>query len=215
MKILSIFGLVLVAVVAASSSVQSQPSRSLQSDLDEFVQLLPFEKIVNIALKYFLIDAEVKAAVEYILGPEFGTIWDQVFSLREVLDILDYLQDAGIDAYGAINDLADLIGVNHVEPSRPGVVSRTVSTRGLNALIDEVLSVLPKDELLALFEQKLQTSAEFKAFFEKIQSTEFKNLVEFFNNSAKLQSLFQKLREHGVDVDKIIELIKGFFGWNM
>ncbi|XP_053687122.1 protein G12-like [Sabethes cyaneus] len=208
MKLLSIISFALVASVALS---QPQTSRTLQEDFDDFVALLPFEDIVAVAMRYFLTDKEVQAAVQYITGPEFAAVWDQVFALKEVLDILDYLEEAGVRAYDAVNELADLIGVKPVKPSL--MIRQAVSIRGLNDLIEEVLALLPKEELLALFEQKMETSAEFKAFFEKLQSTEFQSLVDFANNSSELQSLFDKLREHGVDVDQFFELVKGFFGW--
>ena len=32
-------------------------------------------------------------------------------------------------------------------------------------------------------------------------------------NSKEVQSLFAKLREHGIDVDKFVELVAAFFGW--
>ncbi|XP_065078877.1 protein G12-like [Ochlerotatus camptorhynchus] len=210
MKLLAV--IIAFAAIVLISTTSGEPSpRTLQDDFDEFVELLPFDKIIDVALKYILTDKEVQEALQYLLGPEFSTIWDQVFALKEVRDVLDYLEQAGVDAYAFFNDLADLLGLN---PIKPGVSMRqSVSTRGLNNLIDDVLAQLPKDELLALFEHKLETSAEFKAFFDKLKSTDFEKLVEFAGNSTELQSLFQKLRDHGVDVDKFFELVQGFFGW--
>ncbi|XP_055535241.1 protein G12-like [Wyeomyia smithii] len=207
MKLLSIVSFALVASVALSQPT----SRGLQEDFDEFVALLPVDEIVSVAMRYFLTDKEVQAAVQYITGPEFAAVWDQVFALKEVRDVLNYLEDAGVNVYDALNELAKLIGVKPVKPSH--AIRRIASTRGLNDLIEEVLALLTQDKLKALFEQKLATSAEFKAFFEKLQSTDFQSLVDFANNSAELQSLLAKLREHGVDVDKFFELVKGFFGW--
>ncbi|XP_058834675.1 protein G12-like [Topomyia yanbarensis] len=212
MKLLSIISFALVASVALGVSVQIPTNRSLQDDFDEFVALLPTEEIINVALRYVLVDKEVQAAVQYITGPEFSTIWDQVFALKEIRDILDYLEEAGVHVYDALNDLANLIGVKPIKPSTVEARS-SVSIRGLNGMIEEVLSLLPKEELLALFEQKLTNSADFKAFFDKLRSTDIQKLVELFNSSAELQSLFRKLREYGVDVDEFLELVKGFFDW--
>lgn len=178
MKLLSIVGLALVVATVSSSPAAG---RALQDDLNEFVDLLPVDKIIDIAVRYFLTDKDVQLTVAYITGPEFAAVWDQVFAQREIRDILDYLQEAGVDAYGFFNDLADLIGLSPVKPSE--AMKEAASGRGLNDLIDDVLAVLPKKELLELFNHKLQTSVEFKAFFEKLQSTDFQKLVEFFNVS--------------------------------
>lgn len=56
-------------------------------------------------------------------------------------------------------------------------------TGGLSAFVDDALELLPKDKLAALFEEKLKTSPEFKALFEKLQHTDFQKLVEFYNVS--------------------------------
>ncbi|XP_053688461.1 protein G12-like [Sabethes cyaneus] len=207
MKLLSIISLALVASVALSQPT----SRTLQEDFDDFLALVPVDDIVNVAMRYFLTDKEVQAAVKYITGPEFAAVWDQVFALKEVRDVLNYLEAAGVHVYDALNELAKLIGVKPVKPLL--AVHRIGSTRGLNDLVQEVLALLPKDKLKALFDEKMANSVEFKAFFEKVQSTEFQGLVDFANNSTELQSLLAKLREHGVDVDYFFELIKGFFGW--
>ncbi|XP_053687119.1 protein G12-like [Sabethes cyaneus] len=207
MKLLTIISFTLVASVALSLP----SARTLQDDFEDFVTALPLEDIVAVAMRYFLTDKEVQATVQYITGPEFAAIWDQLFALKEVLDILNYLEEAGVRAYDALDELADLIGVKPVKPSVR--IRQHVSTRGLNDLIEEVVALLPQQKLRELFEQKMATSAEFKAFFEKLQSTEFQNLMDFANNSSELQSLLDELREHGVDVDRFFELVKGFFGW--
>lgn len=176
MKLLAV--IIAFAAVVLISTTSSEPSpRGLQDDFEEFVELLPFDKILDVAFKYVLTDTEVQEALQYLLGPEFSTIWDQVFALKEVRDVLDYLEQAGVEAYAFFNDLADLLGLNPVKPNVN--VRHSVSTRGLSNLIDEVLALLPKDELLALFEHKLETSVEFKAFFDKLKSTDFQKLVEF------------------------------------
>jgi uncharacterized protein Yka (UPF0111/DUF47 family) len=80
-------------------------------------------------------------------------------------------------------------------------------------LVQDLKALLPKDKLKALFDEKMKTSAEFKALFEKLASTDYQKLVEFANNSKELQSLLQKLRDHNIDVDKFFDLVAGFFGW--
>jgi hypothetical protein len=44
---------------------------------------------------------------------------------------------------------------------------------GISGLIDDIIAVLPIDDLKALFDEKLETSEAFKAFYETIQSPEF------------------------------------------
>ncbi|XP_055545050.1 protein G12-like [Wyeomyia smithii] len=126
------------------------------------------------------------------------------------MDLLNYLEDAGLPVYDALNYVADFLGLHHVKPMH---IFTSVKTDGLNGFLEEAHALLPMAKLEALFEEKLQTSPEFKALFEKLQHTDVQEFVDFYNNSKDVQSLFQKLRNYGVDVDKFFELVAGFFGW--
>ncbi|KFB45603.1 AGAP006187-PA-like protein [Anopheles sinensis] len=198
--------IVIACLVATAASAPA--SRSLQDDLDDFVALLPLDDLLNLALRYLLTDKEVQDALLYLQGDEFATVWDQFFALTEVRDLLNYLEDAGVPAYESLNVVAEFLGLTPLNPS-----VKRLRTGGLNGLLDEALALLPHEELEALFEEKMQTSPEFKALFEKLQSFEYKQLVDLFENSAEVQALVQKLRDHGIDVDRIVELVKAFFGW--
>ncbi|XP_053672914.1 protein G12-like [Anopheles nili] len=198
-----------VIVIALIASVACAPTqRALTDDFDDFVALLPVDDLVNLALRYFLTDKEVQDAFLYLQGEEFASVWDQFFALNEVLDLLNYLEDAGVPAYDSLNAVANFFGLTPLKPS-----VRSLRTGGLNGLLQEALALLPNEELEALFDEKMKTSPEFKELFEKLQSFEYKKLVELFENSAEVQALVQKLRDHGIDVDYIVELVKAFFGW--
>lgn len=52
---------------------------------------------------------------------------------------------------------------------------------GLCGFVDEALALLPLDKFEALFEEKLKTSPEFKAFYEKLRNLDFQKFVDFYN----------------------------------
>jgi hypothetical protein len=56
---------------------------------------------------------------------------------------------------------------------------------GVSGLIDDVIAVLPLEELRALFDNKLETSQDFKELVEAIQSPEF---------AVNIQYLYHKCR---------------------
>ncbi|XP_055542721.1 protein G12-like [Wyeomyia smithii] len=202
--------LFLTALVALVSATVVPAPRGLKEDFEDFLALAPVDELTKLALDHYLHDKEVQDVFAYLQGKEFSTVWDQFFALNEVKDLLNYLEDAGLPVYDALNYVADFLGLHHVKPMH---IFRSVKTGGLNGFLEEAHALLPTDKLEALFEEKLQTSPEFKALFEKLQHTDFHALVDFYNNSKEVQSLFQKLREHGVDVDKFVELVAAFFGW--
>jgi len=79
-----------------------------------------------------------------------------------------FLDDLGVDATGKINTIHDIIGLPPLQARR--------STRrgvGVSGLVNDVLALIPVDELKALFQEKLQSSPDFQAFVKAVQSAEF------------------------------------------
>ncbi|XP_062551700.1 protein G12-like [Armigeres subalbatus] len=199
---------VLGAFVAFAAASAIPNTRALKDDFQEFVDLVPVDKLVGVALKYLTTDKEFKEFFSYLQGAEFSAVWDQFFALKEVKDVLNYLEDAGLAVYDALNTVADFLGLHHVKPT-----VKSLGTRGLNGFLDEVVGLLPLNKFEALFEEKLSTSPEFKAFFEKLRNLDYNKFVDLYNNSKEVQSFLQKLRNYGVDVDGFFDLVAGFFGW--
>uniref|UniRef100_A0A182Q2Q9 Protein G12 n=1 Tax=Anopheles farauti TaxID=69004 RepID=A0A182Q2Q9_9DIPT len=204
MKIAVIVLACLLATVACAPA-----QRALTDDLDDFVELLPLEDLLELALRYLVNDKEIQQVLLYLQGDEFSAVWDQFFALPAVRDLLNYLEAAGVPAYDSLNSVADFLGLTPLKPS-----VRSLRSGGLNGLLEEAIALLPLDELEALFQKKLQTSAEFKALFEKLQNFEHKQLVDLYEKSPEVQNLVRKLRGLGVDVDHIVQAVKDFFGWN-
>ncbi|XP_065081011.1 protein G12-like [Ochlerotatus camptorhynchus] len=199
---------VLTALVAFATASATPDTRGLKEDFQDFADLVPVDKFVGLALRYLTTDKEFKEFFAYLKGQEFSAVWDQFFALKEVKDVLNYLEDAHLDVYNALNFVADFLGLHHVQPT---VLS--LKAGGLCGFVDETLALLPLDKFQTLFEEKLKTSPEFKAFYEKLRNIDFHKFVDFYNNSKEVQSLFQKLRNYGVDVDSFFDLVAGFFGW--
>lgn len=58
-------------------------TRNLQDDLDDFLALIPLDKVLEIVLDYLANDPEVQEAVIYIQSEEFHTIVTTVEALPE------------------------------------------------------------------------------------------------------------------------------------
>ncbi|XP_049801965.1 uncharacterized protein LOC126236587 [Schistocerca nitens] len=182
-------------------------NRNLQDDLNDFLALIPIDEIVNIVLNHLANDPEVQAAVEYVLSDDFKSIVLAIDALPEYIDFLNYLQESGLDVYKYVNMLHDFLGLPQLTPP-----SKLRHTRSIRSMVDEILAILPLDELRALFDEKLQTSPDFKELYDRIRSPEFQSIVETLNSLPEYQELLQKLRDVGIDVDAFIDLIRGLFG---
>lgn len=49
---------------------------------------------------------------------------------------------------------------------------------GMNAFFSEALSLIPQDEILSLFFLKMEESADFSSFLEKLNPSDYENLAE-------------------------------------
>jgi hypothetical protein len=63
------------------------PTRSLQDDLDDFLALVPLDKVLTIALDYLANDSEVQELVIYLQSDEFHKIVLTVEDLKEFKDV--------------------------------------------------------------------------------------------------------------------------------
>jgi hypothetical protein len=79
-----------------------------------------------------------------------------------------FFTDLGVDVNTIINTIHEFLGLPPYQPkhsTRRGV--------GFSGLIEDIIAILPVDELKALFDEKIQTSPEFQALIAGIQSPEF------------------------------------------
>lgn len=77
-----------------------------------------------------------------------------------------------------------------------------VRAGGLSGFVDDALDLLPTDKLKALFEEKLKTSPEFKALYERLKHADFHQLVDLY----QVRNWFPLITEQFLKVFSISEL---------
>lgn len=75
---------------------------------------------------------------------------------------------------------------------------------GLNGLLEKVIALLPKEQLRALFDEKMENSAVFRSVVQIMSSDELKSLMEAAHESTEIRAQFDLLKEHGIDMEKIV-----------
>lgn len=56
----------------------------------------------------------------------------------------------------------------------------------MNGFFEEAVSLVPQDEVIALFFDKLEKSNDFSLFFERVSSEDFENLMDKLKVSLKV-----------------------------
>lgn len=88
-----------------------------------------------------------------------------------------------------------------------------MASGGLDGLLDDIIAVLPQEDLRALFDDKMENSPVFRSVVEIVTSDEFRQLIQNVRDSETLQPLFQRIEENGVHAEKIREYIRALFGF--
>ncbi|KAG8238471.1 hypothetical protein J437_LFUL016928 [Ladona fulva] len=183
--------------------------RSLGDLLNELLSMIPVDKIIEIVTNYIENDPEVQEAVAFLKSDEFKSLVEKIQSMPQYMEYLEYLYNAGIDIYTYINYIHGLLGLPPVH--RPGSFHH--STRSLMGMIQDILNVLPIEEMKKFYHEKVENDPDFQALLEKLKSDEFKNIVESIRNMPEYMDMMDRLRSHGIDVDAIRKKINDFFGW--
>ncbi|XP_022907400.2 protein G12-like [Onthophagus taurus] len=197
--------LVLFAVVAAISAIPTA-NRDLQSDLEYIVSTIPLSEIRAIARRYAETDAEFQDVVRYLQGPEWASLVDAVAQHETWQKFKAFMANAGVDIDGVIQYLHDLIaGV---------ILPKNTNQRSVRDFVDEVLAIVDLQAIIAALNDKLNNSPDFQEFFGKISSHEAYLMVEDIRAMDEVQRIAGRLREMGIDVDKVVDLVYGLLGWN-
>ncbi|XP_068083479.1 uncharacterized protein [Anabrus simplex] len=201
------FALVILATISlACGSVLRPEPRDIHQDIQDFLALIPTQDILNILFDHLANDAEFQDGVAYLQSDEFKQALTVVEGKQELKALLDDLEGYDLRAYEFMNTINGLVGIPPIQPKH----SR--HARSVKEIVDEIRAVLPKEEIKALYDEKMQNSPDFNRVITHLQSAEFKQIVDTFRSVPEEQVLERKLEEYGITVDEIINLVKDFLG---
>ncbi|XP_029172515.1 protein G12 [Nylanderia fulva] len=204
--------LALVAVASAKIEIPNFGRGELHKDIQEFLDLIPVEEVIAITLQYYEEDDEFQSMVEYFQTDEFKDLVEAVENMKEVKKLMDYIHDAGIDIYKMVNMLNDVLDLDHLTPPDYAAVTKQKISGGIRGYVDDILAILPADELNDLYEDKLENSPAFAKFVKQLESDNFQKIV----NKVYAHPTFQELLEHadnaGIDLEIIKDLLKILWG---
>ncbi|XP_011299770.1 uncharacterized protein [Fopius arisanus] len=192
---------------------ESRQRRSLQSDLDDFIMLMPIEEISKIGISYLMNDAEVQEAAKFIRSDEFKKLLIELQGEKDINDFLNYLQDSGLSVYNLIDLINDFLGVPHYpRPLSTSAVSRVGETSGVQGLLNAIRAVLPYDKIHSFYEAKLKSSEEFRAFIQRFKAPEMQAIVDRLVVNKRFIELGRQAHAHGINIDHITTFLEELFG---
>ncbi|KAG5332150.1 G12 protein, partial [Acromyrmex charruanus] len=206
------FALALLALVATASAYElpNFGRGNLHKDIQEFIDLVPIEKVIQITLQYFTEDEDFQRMIKYFRSEGFKQLVKDVEALPEIKVFMDYIHNAGIDIYKIVNELNSALKLPPLTP--PSYFIGTYITGGINGYIQDILAILPQQQLRILYEKKLTTSKEFADLVAQLKSDNFQQIVNQVYTHPKFQELLEHARTEGIDLIAIKELLESLWG---
>ncbi|KYN04372.1 PREDICTED: protein G12-like [Cyphomyrmex costatus] len=206
------FALALLALVATASAyeIPNFGRGELRHDIQDFLDLVPVEKVIEITIQYYVEDKEFQDMVKYFESEGFKQLVKDVEALPEIKILMDYIHNAGIDIYKIVNKINSALKLPPLTP--PSYSIGTYITGGIKGFIQDILDVLPRQQFKDLYEEKLKTSKAFADFIAQLKSENFQHIVNKLYVHPKFQELLTHARNAGVDLVKLKDLFEVLWG---
>lgn len=170
--------------------------------------------MLNIFFEYAADDAEMIAFLEYIQGDEFIGVIKYMYAIPEFIEVTEYLcVELKLDVYFYMNALGSLFGFPVLERPKGVGAARFVREPGLRGLMNEILAVLPVDEIAAVWYDAYENDEYLIRAIAKLRSPTFMAVADRIEALPEFEIMAGHMKELGFDVVAIIEAMKRWLGW--
>ncbi|KAK2585721.1 hypothetical protein KPH14_010334 [Odynerus spinipes] len=214
----TVFAALLLVGVSAFpfSNYNDVELNELDRDIIEFYELIPLDKLQEVVDDHYD-DPELHKSLKYLTTDRFHNLMYAVEDLPEFQKYVLYLQEAG---YNMIRDLKlthEILGMKDYVPPNSTTENFMVERKkggGLNGYIDDLMKILPTEEIRALHEKKVKESPAFAKYKAALSAPEFEEInIALFSQKPVIR-LLVIANIHGVNFIKINifkQKVLGFF----
>ena len=179
------FAVALLAVLALASPLSAYKlpasgSGALAKELQDVVDLVPFEKIIPIIKAYAAQDKEVQVALKVLQSNELKLYVADVEAIPAVKNLVKYIQNAGLDIVSLINKLNDILGLGHISALEDFDLK---ISGGIVGLGKDILAVIPQEKIQQVMEEKRKNSKVLNGLIHEVLKPELvKALLSLHSN---------------------------------
>uniref|UniRef100_A0A0K8VYL2 Protein G12 n=1 Tax=Bactrocera latifrons TaxID=174628 RepID=A0A0K8VYL2_BACLA len=91
------------------------------------------------------------------------------------------------------------------------ITQKAEQLNGLHGLVDSILEILPQDQILATFFDKLESDDKFRKFVNNIQRPAFAQILSRMEQSMSLRNLIFTLHNNDIYITRIVDSLKAYF----
>ncbi|CAH1398874.1 unnamed protein product [Nezara viridula] len=197
-----IFGAILVNGVP----IPRDNRNLVEQDVVELVEMVPFEKVMAIAIEYAIQDQQVKSLLGYLSGSKFKENVAAIEASPQFSDLAYMAELYNIDAYSLANKVNHVLDIPFVQPD----VKRWPRSPGdgVVALVKDAMENVPLAEIKEAYKYKIDSNPQFKSLMERILSGEAKPYLEPVLESLPFRETKRDLEELGLPLAEIHEFLE-------
>nr|XP_019551076.2 protein G12 [Aedes albopictus] len=180
----------------------------IRSELIQLHQSIPLDRLRILLAEYIVQDAQFRRSLQYMRSPEFAEVWNRFVNNEKVRVWLQYIDDAGLPVNKVLAMFTDFTGTARVK--------RFIQKRkgGLSAFVDDALKIVSSSEMVEFHEMQKSSNPQYKETIDKLTAPEFGQMMKDILEDPEVIEIQEQVRKHGIDIAKLVDLIKSFFGWN-
>lgn len=209
MKFVAILAVLAFASPLNAYTVPRTGNGALADELQDFVNIVPFDDMVALLHEYVQHDPEMQQLISYLQTKEFRNLVSGLEHIPQFVELLNYQQRAGLDAYKLMNQINDYLHLDRLSPSGSRVVR---ATKGIRGFLDQIKAMLPLKQLEALYKEKLNSSTVFAQFIHFLGSPTSQTIVDTMCANTVFNNFLLKLKGYGVRLEVAKEFLQNKLG---
>lgn len=189
--------------------------REYMHDIMAFVRLFPRQEIRRITREHIK-TGHLPQTTRFMRSAEFGQIMETIASSAEAQELVQYFQKADWPWMQKL--VAHLARDFHLTGNGPAVAKRHSATAhepitGLTEFIEDIIAVLPAEELRALYQQKTENAESvFARVMAILTNPRVPELLKSIFTAPELKAAFATLKEEGIDMEYLVKVAPAFIG---
>lgn len=190
--------LAILAIVAVASGykIPSTGSGALARELQDFLDLVPLNKVKELVDVYLAQDREFNLALSFVGSQESKAFIVDLEAIPEYKKLLDYMQNAGVDVYYLIQKVHEALDIRRVSPLKAS--DRKISG-GLLGFAEDFTDLVPLDKMTELLDEKMMTSKVFFDYVTECLSPEYAGFLTGITSNPHFFNLLTQVEQAGVD----------------
>uniref|UniRef100_A0A0K8T3Z4 Protein G12 n=3 Tax=Lygus hesperus TaxID=30085 RepID=A0A0K8T3Z4_LYGHE len=192
-------------LAAATSATASR----IEIDIEELLEMVPYEQMVNLGMEYAIADPQVKSLMQYISGDKFK---ENVLSLQsspQFVHLAEVSSTYHIDAFSLANKFNSALDLPPLSYKIAYTREKRSPGDGVAGLVKEAAELTPLEEMKVAYKYKVDHNPELKLLMSKLLSGEAKQVLEPIFKSKPFQDTKHDLKEMGIPLDQLEEMLVG------